>query len=457
MNWLRRDEWRDPYNDLLEGHLGPACAKANIAVEDLPSVIDDDRMGVLWGCVFEDFLTCAFDDGSNIVDDYLKRRGWKESAPNKTYMAALRSSTMSLYEISGIVRDESFLARDLIRGGEPVRVSEKLGTHSLKQWDRLAARIIRTGSKTEMAGGTLLFRHELSEDVLKAFRLLGKKARAEAKRLVPEFGRSVDDRTLKEASSDTEILRASAFLFTNYWLDDVLQRTLNPVLPAMCNSDGDELVFTTVTYPVKPEASADSIRQALDSIAALRPENETFWNWTGPEKRSNKKAPAGSQMFITTLDDGSLVLGTLEMKDNTLVLEVNSRQRAERGRAIIASVLDVLVGDPVMEARTVGQLMASQADGKSKTLSSGLSPEDERAVIHSNMDRHYVNLLDEPVPALGNITPRRAAKTAKGRQKLVAWLKYLENGAAKQKSASHMAEYDLAWMWDELGITELRR
>src|SRR6266567_3198089 len=173
MNWLRRDEWRDPYNELLEGHLGPACAKANIAVEDLPSVIDDDRMGVLWGCAFEDFLTCEFDDGSNIVDDYLKRRGWKESAPNKTYIAALRSSTMSLYEISGIVRDESFLARDLIRGGEPVRVSEKLGTHSLKQWDRLAARIIRTGSKTEMAGGTLLFRHELSEDVLKAFRLLG--------------------------------------------------------------------------------------------------------------------------------------------------------------------------------------------------------------------------------------------------------------------------------------------
>ena len=100
--------------------------------------------------------------------------------------------------------------------------------------------------------------------------------------------------------------------------------------------------------------------------------------------------------------------------------------------------------------------MASQPSGKSKALSFGLSPEDERAVIHANMDRYYVNLLDEPVPTLGNITPRRAAKTAKGRQKLVAWLKYLENGAAKEGAASPMAEYDLGWMWDELGIAELR-
>jgi hypothetical protein len=28
--------------------------------------------------------------------------------------------------------------------------------------------------------------------------------------------------------SDTQILRGSAFLFTNIWLDDVLQRMLNP-------------------------------------------------------------------------------------------------------------------------------------------------------------------------------------------------------------------------------------
>lgn len=60
-------------------------------------------------------------------------------------MAALRSSVMSLYEVSDVVRDQSFLARDLLRGGTPVRISEKSATHSLKQWDRLAARVVEGG------------------------------------------------------------------------------------------------------------------------------------------------------------------------------------------------------------------------------------------------------------------------------------------------------------------------
>jgi hypothetical protein len=39
----------------------------------------------------------------------------------------------------------------------------------------------------------------------------------------------------------------------------------------------------------------------------------------------------------------------------------------------------------------------------------------------------------------------------------VAWLKLLENGAARQEAVSPMARYDLSWMWTELGIANLRR
>ena len=90
-------------------------------------------------------------------------------------------------------------------------------------------------------------------------------------------------------------------------------------------------------------------------------------------------------------------------------------------------------------------------------MSSGLAPDEERAVILANIDRYYMNLLDEPVPILGNMTPRRAAKSAKGREKLVAWLKLLENGAARHGSGSPMADCDFSWMWTELGIAHLRR
>jgi hypothetical protein len=111
---------------------------------------------------------------------------------------------------------------------------------------------------------------------------------------------------------------------------------------------------------------------------------------------------------------------------------------------------------PVVEARTVAQLIESQPAENSEALSSRLSPDEERAVIKETLDRHYRSLLDESVPMLGNMTPRRAAKSAKGREKLVTWLKFLENGAAHGGESS-IADYNLTWMWEELGVANLRR
>src|SRR4029077_12907413 len=159
---------------------------------------------------------------------------------------------------------------------------------------------VLVGSRTEMAGGALPFNYDTSEAVLAAL----------------ERGR-------KEA--DTEDLRAAAFLFTNIWLDDLLQKTLNPTLPQMCNTDGDELEFTKVSYPLQPGATADGIRLALARVPALRPESETFWNWIAPQKPATKKRRADGLTFMTTLDDGSLALGTVELKGKMLVLEANSQ------------------------------------------------------------------------------------------------------------------------------------
>jgi hypothetical protein len=457
MKWLRREEWCSAFDECLDRHFGRACAEAGIAIDELPDVVGEHHSSVLWGCVLEDFLGCDLDDGRNLVEDYLKRRGWKESASNRAYMAALRSSVMSLYEVSGIVRDESFMARDLVRGGEPIRVSERSGTHYLKPWDRIAARIVTVGARTEMAGGVLPFDHKASETVLQAFRGASRKAHAEAVDFARKLGWAEDDKMLAQALSDTELLRASAFLFTNIWLDDVLRRSLNPTLPDMCNTDGDDVVFITVRYPLRPEVSADRIREALGVIPALHAQSATFWNWIGSSERSGKKKQADTRLMITTLDDGSVVLGTLELKQDLLVFEANSKQRAERGRALIEPPLGELVGEPLIEARTVSELMASPPADTPKAHASGLTRDEERAIIHACLGQHYVNLLDQQVPALGNISPRRAAKSAKGREKLVAWLKLLENSAAKHDSGSPLADYDVTWMWEELGVTELRR
>jgi hypothetical protein len=40
----------------------------------------------------------------------------------------------------------------------------------------------------------------------------------------------------------------------------------------------------------------------------------------------------------------------------------------------------------------------------------------------------------------------------------LVWLKYLENGAARQGRDDYSAAaYDFAWMWEELGLTGRRQ
>ena len=165
IKWAHREPWLEEFQAEFERHCGPACRQAGVTLEDLADAIGGDLMTVLWGWVFEDFVSSRRGE-RNVADDYLKRRGWKESAGGRAYIAALRNSTVSLYEVSEVVAGESFLARDLVRGGEPVRVTERTATRTLRQWDRIAARIVTVLGKPALTGGPLPFPRPLADDAL---------------------------------------------------------------------------------------------------------------------------------------------------------------------------------------------------------------------------------------------------------------------------------------------------
>jgi hypothetical protein len=181
-------------------------------------------MSTAWACAFEDFLTREFDDGENAIDDYLKRRGWKESGSVRNYMAALRNSTMSLYEVSDIVHGTSFRARDLIRGGEPVLISERSATQSLMPWDRIAARVVQVGSRMQIGGGVLPFDHETSEILIEAIRKFDALSCEQRREFAEANGYDFEDEAFSELSP-TERLRATAPTFTTFWLIEPTRRT----------------------------------------------------------------------------------------------------------------------------------------------------------------------------------------------------------------------------------------
>jgi hypothetical protein len=151
-------------------------------------------------------------------------------------------------------------------------------------------------------------------------------------------------------------LRQAAPLFTTVWLFDVLPRVLGIGQPTLLNSDGDEVVFHTVIFPITTDASQEEIVRRLSKLPPLRQETPTFWNWIGEaSSRSEKSRDERIMTWNITMEDGSVVLGNVELKEHTVSLSVNSAARAERGKAMLATTLGDLVGPPLTEIQTVEQ------------------------------------------------------------------------------------------------------
>ena len=201
MAWAGREEWRVILADYLDRHAAPALATAAIDLHDLAEVIGDDYLPSVWGAAFEDLVATVLPDGRNLADDYLKRRGWKENVSTREYITGHRHAAISLYEVSGLVARESMLLRDLVRPGEPIRVFEKSGSRGLRQWDRVATRVITIRGRAIISGTLMQLDHDTSEHVLASLRQLA-------------TGPSGDPNS---------VVAQSAALITNAWLGIALK------------------------------------------------------------------------------------------------------------------------------------------------------------------------------------------------------------------------------------------
>lgn len=69
---------------------------------DIESLLGQYGVSTVWGAAFEDLLATDLPDGRNIADDYLRRRGWKESLATREYITGLRNSVIGLHEVTGL-------------------------------------------------------------------------------------------------------------------------------------------------------------------------------------------------------------------------------------------------------------------------------------------------------------------------------------------------------------------
>lgn len=320
----------------------------------------------------------------------------------RRFLAAVAVRPVSFHHIVGVDPGRSIDLEDLLTG-EQCRVVERSASQVARPGGVLFARTLTLDGVSILVGcgSTLIpptYRLDLHD-------------------VRDRLTRGADQLTTEQALALDDVLR-------RYYLG-VADQIHHPPAPKMQNTDGDPLAPTTLHFEL--QCTPDDAFEALRTLSAV--ESDPAVLLEGAERDANGRMQAfrvdwtkpGNRLHRSW---DNTILGHLEVDGRSLTASVNSRRRAQRLRREIEKRLK----GRVMFLRTVEEsidAMMAQARAQPQPEPPPEAPEYAEQLAAIN-ERHWADWLDMNVPALGNQTPREAARTDDGRRRLAALLDEFE-------------------------------
>ncbi len=381
MNWSSRDDWREPRQQIFDAHIATILDRFDLDDDELAEFLGDENYTALLNFAIEDFVAGRFgDEDRNIIDDYLKRRGWRESVPGKRYLRALRDAWPSLYEVVEVNPGRNLVVKDLIDGGPTLTLDDKLASSAAAPGDRIATRVVTVNKKRYLSDVVLTFSRQGAEEVLVEL--------AESKSAIGEGSEAEAERAAADEDSGEDkrrkfLLFARPCILTLAWVEDVVDGTTFSPFEAS-EPDGGEFGLIQVRFPLRGDL--DEIEDRLDECFELDRDSleDLSWTWVPCEEDDDddegvltaEEWEQADRILEADLDGEDdladeawedeaawepgerLPLANIVLEDGTLYLNVNFEQLAERGRDMLAKLLDDLVGPPVIDTVSLEQLLA---------------------------------------------------------------------------------------------------
>ncbi len=218
--------------------------------------------------------------------------------------------------------------------------------------------------------------------------------------------------------------------------------------PTLHNHDGDVVSIQSDRFDLV--GARPMVLQQLSTMpGALPPERDG----TGTRARdvvAVQRAPTASAVNME-----SVIIGTITITGTSLTIETNSVKRANELKAAVeracgSNVRYRLRSEESMDA--LRQRAASSPPSMNGMLTSESEmPPEVREAMRQMMAKFNAAWPDEQIPALGGVTPRRAAQDPKLRPRLVALLKDMESRGPVPGMGAGMA-MDIAAIRRELGL-----
>lgn len=404
MRFSRRDEFDEKHKAAIECFWGDWLAEEPDDERD--EVIKSESVNL----AYHSWFAYDFDlgEGRTVFDLFLEREAKKLDEGERNFLEGMRGSHLRLYEVLEVKPDQGFEARDLW-DDRRLYVRERAATRQIVAWDLVVARI-GPGGDGETVFETLpyLFPAADQDDLLKGLR-----------KAHQVFTREFPDKDI------CGFFRKMAPVFHQLWLE----RVALPPRPKLITGDGEPFIFAKVIFDL---LDRDAATRSLADRDEIVDHGDGTHGWLEPAGNFQRS------------------MGTIVIEQKRVVFETTSQKRAEKARDELPDLLAGAVQFRAISYEDVEQAL-KHAPKTTNKKEPDIPIEEQREILGEFYEQHYRKWLDERLPALGNRTPRHAARLKTVRPKLIALLKQLESQAERQRRAGEIA-YDNSWMWAELGL-----
>lgn len=333
-------------------------------------------------------------EGRPAASWYLEERGRHLMAHERDWLEAQLRSWLSIWEVLEVEPGKSFRCKDLLTGEERT-VSEVSGSRNLEPHLLLLARVVDHASLSLLIGS---HPSPLPPEA-------GQKALDQVREEM-DLGKRVSAAELREGDRPTDLI--------GIW-DEAAEALRNRPFPQIRNTDGEELVFIKDHYKLV----GTNTGAALEAKLTKMPDVQT------PDLDEKQRRYTVTQEDVQNPATGPTIIATIVVKAREVVVETNSRERADRLRARMEAAFGDCLRFSKRQEESVDEMMAKKPSRARKAKPPLQGPEID-AALRELKAKHYSTWPDTSLPALDRLTPREAAAQPKYRARLDTLLKEME-------------------------------
>lgn len=341
---------------------------------------------------------------------YLKRKGWRLKPVLRSYLEGCLEAPFTFFDVLNVDPGRGFRVRDVLTGHEH-DVSERSASDTLEAGSLLFGQVVVVGEVALLEASSPYALPPV--DKLEVIDL--------RERIRPRAGPVTAD-----------VLRDWEQEIRHLYLR-LLDQMLNPAPRQMQNTDGDMLLFHELFYEIDaPGVAFDALKDlahdrtseelledaGFDDAGALR---RVAFSWTVPGN------PVMAEWDNT-------VHGNLEIDGRELRADVNSKERAERLKGMIAERLGAAARLVRTEVRTLEEsLAAARLDDDPGPKSDPLDSPEVEVHMRELVSANHEGWASRQVPALGGLTPLEAVESPAGREKVEVLVREMEEHARRMR------------------------